>query len=189
VHCIEPSPISYDRVRTAVEELPDTVQGCIHLHNVAIGDRDDITVPFISSGTTGDHVGMVDMFGMWKMESIPDDGLDTKGSIINVPSRRLDTLLHDDIINNDDTILYLLKIDTQGYEPALFAGIDALLSTNRVRFILTEFWPKGMDVIAGMPERTCLGVTAILQKLVHHGCRLHVLVAAKHIGMHHPTDC
>lgn len=171
-HCIEPSPKSYKRVQVSVQEQPQDVKGRVHLYNVAAGSEETV-VPFVSSGGTGDHVGKLDM---WKMEAIPDGDQDTKGTVIEVQSRRLDVLLAD----MDEKLIYLLKVDTQGFEPAVFSGIDALLSNHKVQYVLTEYWPRGMDMIAGKPERTCWGVTAVLQKLVRYGYRLYALPLQSH---------
>lgn len=171
-HCLEPSPRSFTRVFHAVGLESEEIQGRVHLHNVAAGS-DESTVPFVAGGGTGDHVGRVDM---WKMEKIPDGGKDSKGTVIQVPSRRLDTILG----KIDEDIVYILKVDTQGFEPSVFSGLDNMLSKHKIQYILSEYWPRGMDVIAGEPDRACIGVKEILQKLSGYGYKLYALPVQSH---------
>lgn len=41
----------------------------------------------------------------------------------------------------------MLKIDTQGFEPLVFSGLKRAIQERRIDFIITEFWPKGMDLM------------------------------------------
>ncbi|KAL3924215.1 MAG: hypothetical protein SGILL_001178 [Bacillariaceae sp.] len=175
-HCFEPSPSSFQRITNNIgvktggsPELKDRV----HLYNVAAGSEES-SVPFVANGGTGDHVGQVDM---WKMETISTSKeLTGNSEIIQVPSQRLDSSLA-----TLPEPIFLLKIDTQGFEPQVFAGLTHVLSSpNKPRFVLTEFWPRGMDVIAGKTNRECIGVSQVLQIMVNHGYRLYVLPVESH---------
>ncbi|KAG7352227.1 FkbM family methyltransferase [Nitzschia inconspicua] len=183
-HCIEPSPKSFQHIAFEVNNTasPD-VQKRIHLYNVAAGSVES-TVPFVTSGGTGDHVGKVDM---WKMEKMDDAASDatfttTRETVVHVPVKPLDTILQHGIPSN--TIIHLLKVDTQGFEPQVFAGLNSMLSQHRIRYILTEFWPRGMDILdeadSSTKNRKCIGVTRVLQKLLDYEYRLYVLPAEAH---------
>ena len=56
-HCLEPSPISFQRVQSGVRQVESSVQERIHLYNKAAGDKSEGSVPFFVTGGTGDHVG------------------------------------------------------------------------------------------------------------------------------------
>ena len=51
-------------------------------------------------------------------------------------------------------ISYLLEVDTQGYEISIFAGLTSALDAGAIAYIVFEFWPRGMDLMADM-EGTC----------------------------------
>ena len=48
----------------------------------------------------------------------------------------------------DWTILYLLKVDTKGYKISIFAGLTSALDAGAIAYIVFEFWPRGMDLMA-----------------------------------------
>lgn len=187
-HCLEPSPRSFQLIERAVRtKATPEVQRRIHLYNIAAGSVES-TVPFVASGGTGDHIGQVNM---WKMEKMDSTNMQeaaaadtTTGTIVQVPTRPLDAVLREAI--PPDAYIYLLKIDTQGFEPQVFAGLNTLLSQHRIQYILTEFWPRGMDILtdetssSDRDEKKCVGVPLVLQKLLDYGYRLYVLPAQAH---------
>ena len=36
----------------------------------------------------------------------------------------------------------------QGYEPSVISGLSTSIRNHHIHYILMEFWPKGMDLIA-----------------------------------------
>lgn len=180
-HCIEPSPTSFQLISAAIQNVKSQeVKNRIHLYNIAAGSVES-TVPFVASGGTGDHIGKVDMWKMEKMDTASTAATasaSSKETIIQVPTKPLDTVLQKGIPS--DTTIYLLKVDTQGYEPQVFAGLNTLLSQHRIQYILTEFWPRGMDIVDEASNDKCIGVPKVLQKLLDYGYRLYVLPAEAH---------
>jgi FkbM family methyltransferase len=171
-HCLEPSPRSFRRITQTVRKAEPYVQERIHLYNVAAGGEES-TVPFVTNGGTGDHVVEIDM---WKMQTVSQsEELTGDSQIIQVPSKPLDTVL-----GHIPEVIHLLKIDTQGFEPQVFAGLENILSQKRAKYILTEFWPRGMDIIAGKNNRECIGIPKVLARLVEHGYRLFALPVEAH---------
>lgn len=170
-HCVEPSPNSFQRVQGAVVRAPPDVQKRIHLYQVAAGSNSDGTVPFTSSGGTGDHVGEHDMWAMADQQQQQQQN-DANSQIIQVPTMKLDdiALLHPQT--------FLLKVDTQGFEPTVFSGLKESLQQHKIQYILTEFWPRGMDLLAGKPNH-CIG-TQLLQQLVQAGYTLYAMPVAAH---------
>jgi FkbM family methyltransferase len=119
-------------------------------------------VPFVNEGKTGDHIGFVDYQSMRKLEE-PKPGQD----VANVVSKPLDSILA-----NVTEKVYLMKVDTQGFEPQVFSGLDQLLSGHRVQYVMTEFWPRGMDILVNKTNRECVGLEMVLGRLLHYGYTL-----------------
>src|SRR5262249_19237294 len=86
---------------------------------------------------------------------------------VQVPVRRLDDVLAD----YRDRTIDLLKIDVQGYETQVFAGMDKRLSESPPRAIMMEYWPHGIREAGGNP-------LALLDRLTHAGYRFHTIDAA-----------
>ena len=60
---------------------------------------------------------------------------------VEVVARPLDALLRENKINTVD----LIKIDVQGYEPRVIAGLRETITASPNLTLLTEFWPQGID--------------------------------------------
>jgi FkbM family methyltransferase len=160
-HCVEPSPASFTRVKAAVRTAKQETKNRVHLYQVAAGERSGGTIPFVSSGGTGDHVGQHDM---WKMEeTAPVEG---GGTVIQVPVKRLD-----DIVKEAGGEVFLLKVDTQGFEPTVFSGLSESLQQHKVKYVLFEYWPRGMDFLAGKKDQ-CIGAK-LLQDFADMGYTLY----------------
>jgi FkbM family methyltransferase len=66
---------------------------------------------------------------------------------VDVPVVRLDALF----AANGWPAPDFVKIDVQGYEPFVVAGLDGLVTADRPRAILTEYWPVGIRNAGGDP--------------------------------------
>ena len=62
----------------------------------------------------------------------------------------------------------VIKVDTQGAEAAVFAGMSALLAAERAPVVLTEFWPWGLKQAGSDPR-------ALLERFVAGGFALYEL--------------
>ena len=60
---------------------------------------------------------------------------------VEVAARPLDALLRENKIDTVD----LIKIDVQGYEPKVIAGLRETITSSPNLTLLTEFWPQGID--------------------------------------------
>ena len=60
---------------------------------------------------------------------------------VEVAARPLDALLRENKIDTVD----LIKIDVQGYEPKVIAGLRETIAASPNLTLLTEFWPQGID--------------------------------------------
>jgi len=60
---------------------------------------------------------------------------------VEVAARPLDALLRENKIDKVD----LIKIDVQGYEPRVIAGLRETITASPNLTLLTEFWPQGID--------------------------------------------
>lgn len=142
-HCFEPSPTNFERCQKQHERLrrvkPETY-GRIHLYNKAVGETSGITVPFRSVGSTGDHVGAVQL----------GDGKAEPGGSKGETLVKVSTISLDDFVGQLPTTeeLFLIKIDTQGYEAQVFSGMAKLLDNARPTAVISEWWPAGMQHMA-----------------------------------------
>jgi FkbM family methyltransferase len=176
-HCFEPSPKSFNRVENGVKKTRSDTRDRIHLHNEAVGSTSGQTIPFHSTGGTGDHVGEYDM---WKMkrryESNSVEDSKKRGTIVHVPTVRLDDFIGSDDIDGDK--VFLLKIDTQGFEPSIFNGLEKSIKDASIDYIIFEFWPRGMDLLADTSNE-CTG-HKILDQLIASGYTLYALSVESH---------
>ena len=85
---------------------------------------------------------------------------------IEVEARPIDALLAE----NDIETLDLIKIDVQGYEPKVVAGLSETIRRSPKLTLLTEFWPKGIRDAGGEARN-------FLQSLRDLGLTLHELKA------------
>jgi len=163
-HCVEPSPTSFARVQDGVSKVVKEVQDRVTLYQVAAGATQG-TVEFTSTGGTGDHVGAHDM---WSMEKTSTDA---RVTIVQVPSMPLDDIVKDKQV-------YMLKVDTQGFEPSVFAGLKKSLANLQIDYILTEFWPRGMDLLSESSH--CEKGIELLEALHHAGYTLYATGVQAH---------
>jgi FkbM family methyltransferase len=177
-HCVEPSPVSFRRVRTRVSEASEAVQNRVHLYKAAAGPDSNTKVEFTGAGGTGDHVGD---FDMWNMKAgKPDDEQLAKkqGGTVEVSTISLDDIIANKLKNGEEKA-FVLKVDTQGFEPAVLSGLIKSLAAHKVQFLLMEYWPHGMDLIMNKPAGTCAAADLIRQ-LVAAGYTIYSLLPSSH---------
>jgi hypothetical protein len=94
--CIEPSPVSYKKMSRQLKfnlRTEPLLGDYIHLYNAAAGSTSGEMLDFHTTGGTGDHVGEYDVWNM-KAGQVPDDFPDSKkGTIVQVPSLKLDDII------------------------------------------------------------------------------------------------
>eukprot|EP00977_Amphora_coffeiformis_P004699 scaffold1007_cov176-Amphora_coffeaeformis.AAC.5 len=175
VHCVEPSPASFQRVLNQVDASPHKAR--VSLYQKAASSTSQGTVNFKSSGGTGDHVGE---FDMWRMKANTDlEHFKGQEKIVQVPQIRLDDIVQQQIIQPKQAdSVFALKIDTQGFEPFVLEGLSQSLVQHQIKFLLMEYWPRGIDLHAGTPD-ACSGVK-MLQHLVTAGYTLYALAVHAH---------
>ena len=83
---------------------------------------------------------------------------------VEVAARPLDALLRENKIDTVD----LIKIDVQGYEPKVIAGLRETITASPNLTLLTEFWPQGIAEAGG-------DANEFLQTLRELGLTLHEL--------------
>ena len=83
-----------------------------------------------------------------------------------------------------DADVFLAKIDVQGYEPLVLEGLAESVRRGRIRFLLFEYWPKGIDFAADAPldggGASCRAAVGMLERLLAAGYRLVALPASVH---------
>ena len=158
----------------------DDIMKHLHLYNVAAGDTSGISLEFLHMGGTGDHIGEFDMWNM-KAGPMPSDFPDDKkGEIIHVPSVRIDDVIlpvgHQgqnqgqnkyQAVRPDSNVdggpkgevqiideVFAMKVDTQGFEFKVFEGMKESIKQHKIQYLLFEYWPKAMDLIAGAIDKS-----------------------------------
>mmetsp|Transcript_23762 Transcript_23762/g.29226 ORF Transcript_23762/g.29226 Transcript_23762/m.29226 type:complete len:474 (+) Transcript_23762:845-2266(+) len=208
-HCVEPSPKSFERMQREISrerKRNPSIQKYIHLYNVAAAAESGKTLDFFATGGTGDHVGEFDMWNM-KPGKMPDEfPPEKRGEVIKVPSIKMDDLiLYNKVqpfelqIMNHPKLgkgnkkkakaffppppkidqVFALKIDTQGFEPSVFSGLSESIEQHKIQYIMTEYWPKGMDLIGKRSDQCELSV-GILNSLADAGYKLYALPLVAH---------
>lgn len=144
-YCVEPSPNSVGRIISGIERQPEDTKKYIRFYQMAAGSSTGLSLPFISDGGTGDRIALNQETG----------GVENGNKVI------VKSVALDDIVNNNkvtptndytdktesSTIdrIFLMKVDTQGFEPHVFSGLTKSLPEHKIDFIFMEFWPKGID--------------------------------------------
>jgi FkbM family methyltransferase len=143
VIAFEPDPASAALLRRNVERNGYDVQ----VHQIATGSAPGRTRFYRNKQNTGDNR----LFG----DRAEDTGFE-------VEVARLD-----DVLTGVDRI-DVLKLDVQGAEPLVLAGMSEILRDRPPRRILTEFWPYGITNLGGEAR-------AYLGALLDAGYTLHEL--------------
>ena len=178
MHCIEPSPVNFKKINKFMNRNFNDHKQRINLYNVAAGNTSGGTLDFTSTGSTGDHVGTGDV---WTMEESKHTS-DVDKDVVQVKSVRMDDIIKGKIEPSWTSVpkgsalpsnsVFMLKIDTQGFEPTVFSGLTESLNQHKIQFILFEYWPRGIDFMAGSRTK-CDVVVNLLNTLIDFGYTLH----------------
>ena len=171
----EPSPKSFEVIKRTHFRLDPSIKDRIKLFNVAAGDT-RTTVDFSSGGGTGDSVGNNNVWEMTRGD--PSVKLQNTVQVEVVP---LDDIIYESIPSDQD--IFLVKIDTQGFEPNVFSGLAKSIKASKIEFVLFEFWPKGMDLMAPTEfnvENRCKSAVKILRNLKQAGYKLYTMSIVVH---------
>lgn len=117
VVCVEPN---LDQVAVIKDNYPNAV-----VHECAVSNQNRMADFIVYEGNEGD-VGSSSLNLRWK-------GDDLKGNIVQVPTRRLDDLIEDEIID-------IMKIDVEGHSVETIGGFEQKINRVRVIHIETETW-------------------------------------------------
>lgn len=119
VHCFEPSPENFQRLRTATRKLRN-----VRLSQAAVGERSGKSKLYISDRLNVDHRAYV------------TDG-DSRRSVV------IEMVALDDYFKSGERV-DLIKMDIQGYELHALRGANRVLADNPKIKLLLEFWPYGL---------------------------------------------
>lgn len=131
---VEPSPKWLVELRPMFKA--QIAAGQVRLIETAAGNFTG-NVSFQSARDGGDHVGMYD--------GSTNPVLYSNKSTVTV---RMETL--DNILASITKPIFYLKIDVQGYEPAVLQGLRDTLQRRRVLYMQLEFWPRAMRALTGL---------------------------------------
>ena len=123
VLAVEPDPDSFGYLE---QTIAANAVGNVEAFPVAASDAPAILPLYISTDNRGDN------------RLYASDG---ERPQVEVKARPLDALLRENKIDTVD----LIKIDVQGYEPKVIAGLRETITASPNLTLLTEFWPQGID--------------------------------------------
>jgi len=146
VLAVEPDPDSFGYLE---QTIAANAVGNVEAFPVAASDTPAMLPLYISTDNRGDN-----------RLYAPDE----ERPQVEVEARPLDALLRESKIETVD----LIKIDVQGYEPKVIAGLRETIITSPNLTLLTEFWPQGMTEAGG-------DANEFLQTLRELGLTLHEL--------------
>jgi len=152
VHSFEPAPVSFQRMKDQVEQQSVEIQERIFMYNAAAGNSKG-TVEFVNSGSTGDHIG--GGINGWNMTKTNTVDAANSEHIVHIKSIRMDSFFNNELkpdhslslVKDIGTTIFAAKIDTQGFEPKVFEGMKETIKKLKIQYILTEFWPKGINLM------------------------------------------
>jgi len=127
VIALEPDPESYQYLEQTIKA---NAVGNVRAFQIAASDSPATLPLFISKDNRGDN----------RLYAPAE-----KRPQIEVEARPIDELLSENNINTVD----LIKIDVQGYEPKVIAGLKKTITGSPNITILMEFWPKGIAEAGG----------------------------------------
>lgn len=123
--------------------LANGLEGLVRIHPLALSDHDGSVALELSASSWGDH--------RVRVQRDDDDAGrparlgETQRTTVQIPARRLDSLVEDGTIDLD---ALGLAIDVQGHEGHVFAGAVGLLSSAVP--IVCEYWPYGLERAGGL---------------------------------------
>ena len=146
VLAVEPDPDSFGYLE---QTIAANAVGNVEAFPVAASDAPAMLPLYISTDNRGDNRLYAS---------------DEERPQVEIEARPLDALLRENKIETVD----LIKIDVQGYEPKVIAGLRETIITSPNLTLLTEFWPQGMTEAGG-------DANEFLQTLRELGLTLHEL--------------
>lgn len=146
VLAVEPDPDSFGYLE---QTIAANAVGNVEAFPVAASDTPAMLPLYISTDNRGDNRLYAS---------------DEERPQVEVEARPLDALLRENKIETVD----LIKIDVQGYEPKVIAGLRETIIASPNLTLLTEFWPQGMTEAGG-------DANEFLQTLRELGLTLHEL--------------
>ncbi|CAL8471655.1 g11197 [Coccomyxa elongata] len=167
VICFEPSPANYNNSAAiiAAAPMPPEHKAAIELVNMAVSNTAGVVVEFHTGGTSGDYAGS-SIDAAFQHDPAADERLQT----VRVATTTLDEYLPSRLPNLATTTgsrhhvgahalhaaldnaaadakeLYIVKIDTQGFDGVVLEGMKEILRHKQVTYILLELWPKAMSL-------------------------------------------
>ncbi|MBK8321736.1 MAG: FkbM family methyltransferase [Betaproteobacteria bacterium] len=123
VHAFEPEPVNFSLLERNV-----ALNGCenVNLVHAAASDADGHTELYLSDFNQGDHRLYANEAGREHV--------------------RVRTVSMDSHFAGSSTIVDLVKMDTQGCEARIVAGMVGLMEANRGRLaMIVEYWPFGLE--------------------------------------------
>jgi len=195
--CVEPSPNSLARIMQSFQKASPLTRRNIRFYQMAAGSSTGVELDFSSSGGTGDHVGGA--IDVWKMEKLANAEQPKHEQKVTVKSVAIDDIIIANkpveptedytgkVESNGINKMFLVKVDTQGFEPSVFSGLKNSIANHLVDYVITEYWPKGIDFMNDMTEK-CVKPVEILEMLASNGYKLFAMPNVAHPSSEVPKE-
>jgi len=193
-HCVEASRKSYNkrvmkwvsRHKKSKGDVNAAVKR-ISTYNMAAGNASNVIVPFRDMKRKNDHVGDFDLWNMTNGNEL-ENSIYKRKRYSEVVMIKLDDLIENKITPTDrgENIaidskiqdVFILKVDTLGFEPEIFSGLMRSTKLKKIDFILFNYWPKGMDLQSHSAK--CVKSVAFVKQLHDAGYKLYTLGVNAH---------
>lgn len=185
-HCLEPSPVSNNHILSGFEAAEPSYKKGIHYYKMAAAAESDKMLPFMSGGFPEDHVGkLMDVHTMsWvEAEKHGKHWLASEIEPFLVKSVAIDDIIENKVKPTIDyghgekiDHMFVLKIETQGYEPEVVKGMKRSIEMQKIDFVIMEYWPKLIDFMHESPKNErCKKPAEMLKTFIDSGYTLYAL--------------
>ena len=150
-HSFEPSPPSFQNIKGALQaKSGESGTENIFIYNYAVGDTDGETVLFENNPSTGAHVVSEEDASGTDVARVPTISIDKflEGGV--APDF---TTQKSPVAFQQQSKIYAAKVDVQGFEPFVFRGMKKVIQERRIPYIMTEWWPRGIETGGGNFEK------------------------------------
>ena len=115
-----------------------------------------------------------------------------QGKIMQIPSMKLDDIIFGKVKptevkglesgNNPPDIdeYWALKVDTQGFEPQVFAGLKESIKQQKFKYIMTEYWPNGIGLLNNSEENKCEVAVEMMSTIAAAGYKIYAFPLVGH---------
>lgn len=132
-------------------------------------------------------------FDIWNMKAGKEPkGQDRIENLVKIPSMKIDDIVFGKVNPIDARALesgsippdidnyWALKVDTQGFEPQVFAGLKESIKQRKFKYIMTEYWPNGIGLLNNSEDKKCELAVDMISTIAAAGYKIYALPLQGH---------